>query len=97
MKALVGAFNQEKALVRAFSVIVKTDCETDGALHSTSNYGSMARSTGTPVRMTSTRQEDVTRGDAEDDAVTTEAESVTLTSILPSVWREKMLFTSSNT
>ena len=28
MKALVGAFNQEKALVGAFSVIVKTDCET---------------------------------------------------------------------
>ena len=25
MKALVGAFNQEKALVGAFSVIVKTD------------------------------------------------------------------------
>ena len=36
MKALVGAFNQEKALVGAFSVIVKTDCETDGALHSSS-------------------------------------------------------------
>ena len=36
MKALVGAFNQEKALVGAFSVIVKPDCETDGALHSTS-------------------------------------------------------------
>ena len=35
MKALVGAFNQEKALVGAFSVIVKTGCETDGALHST--------------------------------------------------------------
>ena len=35
MKALVGAFNQEKALVGAFSVIVKTDCGTDGALHST--------------------------------------------------------------
>ena len=35
MKALVGAFNQEKALVGAFSVIVKTDCETDGALNST--------------------------------------------------------------
>ena len=35
MKALVGAFNQEKALVGAFSVIVKADCETDGALHST--------------------------------------------------------------
>ena len=38
MKALVGAFNQEKALVGAFSVIVKTDCEIDGALHSTTNY-----------------------------------------------------------
>ena len=35
VKALVGAFNQEKVLVGAFSVIVKTDCETDGALHST--------------------------------------------------------------
>ena len=35
MKALVGAFNQEKALVGAFSVIVKTDCETDEAIHST--------------------------------------------------------------
>ena len=36
MKALVGAFNQEKALVGAFSVIVKTGCGTDGELHSTS-------------------------------------------------------------
>ena len=36
VKALVGAFNQEKALVGAFSVIVKTACGTDGALHSTS-------------------------------------------------------------
>ena len=36
-KALVGAFNQEKALVGAFSIIVKTDFETDGALHSTSS------------------------------------------------------------
>ena len=35
VKALVGAFNQEKVLVGAFSVIVKTDCETDGAIHST--------------------------------------------------------------
>ena len=36
MKAQVGAFFiQEKALVGALSVIVKTDCETDGALHST--------------------------------------------------------------
>ena len=34
MKALEGAFDQEKALVGAFSVIVKTDCETDGGLHS---------------------------------------------------------------
>ena len=31
-----GAFNQEKALVGAFFVIVKTNCETDGAPHSTS-------------------------------------------------------------
>ena len=31
MKALVGAFNQEKA-----SVIVKTGCETDGSFYSTS-------------------------------------------------------------
>ena len=36
MKALVGAFNQEKALIGAFSVIVKTDCGTDGSLYSTS-------------------------------------------------------------
>ena len=35
MKALVGAFNQEKALVGAFSVIVKTNCETDGSFYST--------------------------------------------------------------
>ena len=31
MKPLVGAFNHEKALEGAFSVIVKTDCETDGS------------------------------------------------------------------
>ena len=35
MKALVGAFNKEKALVGAFSVIVKTGCGTDGSLYST--------------------------------------------------------------
>ena len=35
MKALVGTFNQEKALVGAFSVIVKTGCGTDGEIHST--------------------------------------------------------------
>ena len=33
VNALVGAFNQ--ALVKAFSVIVKTDCETDGSFYST--------------------------------------------------------------
>ena len=37
MKVLVGVFNQEKALVEASSVIVKTDCETDGARHSTTD------------------------------------------------------------
>ena len=35
VKVLVGAFNQEKNLVGAFSVNVKTGCGTDGALHST--------------------------------------------------------------
>ena len=35
MKAVVAAFNQEKALVGAFSVIVKTDCGTDGSFYST--------------------------------------------------------------
>ena len=35
MKALVGTFNLEKALVGPFSVIVKTGCGTDGALNST--------------------------------------------------------------
>ena len=33
MKALVGTFNQEKALAGAFSVIVKTGCGTNEALH----------------------------------------------------------------
>ena len=36
VKALVGGFNQEKPLVRAFSVIVKTGYETDGSFYSTS-------------------------------------------------------------
>ena len=35
MKVLLGAFNQEKALLGAFSVIVKTKCETDGSFYST--------------------------------------------------------------
>ena len=34
MKALVGTFNTKKALVEAFSVIVKTDCEIDGSSYS---------------------------------------------------------------
>ena len=35
VEAVLAAFNQEKALVGAFSVIVKTDCETDGSIYST--------------------------------------------------------------
>ena len=35
VKEQVGAFNQEKAPVGAFSVIVKTDCETGGSFYST--------------------------------------------------------------
>ena len=31
VKAVEAAINQEKALIGAFSVIVKTDCETDGS------------------------------------------------------------------
>ena len=37
VKVLVCTFNQEKALVGAFSMIVKTDCETDGSFYSTNN------------------------------------------------------------
>ena len=37
MKAVVAAFNQEKALVGAFSVIVETDCGTDGSFYSTTH------------------------------------------------------------
>ena len=36
VKAVVAAFNQENALVGAFSVIVNTDCETDWSFYSTS-------------------------------------------------------------
>ena len=36
VKAIVDTFNQEKALVEAFSVVLKTDCETDESLYSTS-------------------------------------------------------------
>ena len=38
MKALVSAFNQGKALVGAFSMIVKTNCGTDESFYSTSHY-----------------------------------------------------------
>ena len=41
MKELVGTFNQEKALVGALSVIVKTGCGTDRALHSTSSVSTL--------------------------------------------------------
>ena len=46
MKALVGAFNQEKALVGAFSVIVKTGCGTDGSFYGTSREAASHRFTG---------------------------------------------------
>ena len=35
---LRSTFNQEKALVGAFSVIVKTDCGTDGSFYSTNHH-----------------------------------------------------------
>ena len=40
VKVLAGAFNQEKALVQAFSVIVKTDREADGSFYSTNSHSS---------------------------------------------------------
>ena len=49
MKALIGAFNQEKALVGAFSVIVKTDCGTDGSFYSTRRDTSSVRGSVTRV------------------------------------------------
>ena len=41
MKAVVAAFNQEKALVGAFSVIVKTGCGTNGSFYSTNLDGNI--------------------------------------------------------
>ena len=42
MKAVVAAFNQEKALVGAFSVIVRTTgCGTDGSICGTNIYSTM--------------------------------------------------------
>ena len=46
VKALVAAFNQEKALVGAFSVIVRTNCETDGSFYSTKNISCVSRALG---------------------------------------------------
>ena len=51
MKAIVAAFNQEKALVGDFSVIVKTDCGTDGALHSTSKEQDQVLGAGSKHRL----------------------------------------------
>ena len=57
VKALVGTFNQEKALVGAFSVIVKPISETDGSsvalsrIHCT--YGAVLTSRLLEVQMTS--------------------------------------------
>ena len=42
MKAVVAAFNQEKALVGAFSVIVKTGCGTDGSFYTTKQEEELA-------------------------------------------------------
>ena len=50
MKALVGTFNQENALVGAFSVIVRTGCGTDGALHSTSSQPPPVKGDGAEVQ-----------------------------------------------
>ena len=53
MKALVGAFKQEKALVGAFSVIVKTGCGTDGSFYSTNqdSYSEEADTVDTTQRI----------------------------------------------
>ena len=50
MKVVVAAFNQEKALV-GDSVIVETDCETDGSLHSTSKEQDQVLGAGTRHRL----------------------------------------------
>ena len=53
----LGAFNQEKALVGAFSMIVQINCETDGSFYSTSLHTLEA---GCPV---TAPDESVGRGD----------------------------------
>ena len=55
VKALVGAFNQEKVLVGAFSVIVKTNCETGGSFYSTSPWCGGWPAMGNKVTMISAK------------------------------------------
>ena len=53
LKALVGGFYQEKDLVGAFSVIVKTDCETNGsfaALFVTPSVGLLGGSISSDIK-----------------------------------------------
>ena len=47
---LVSAFKQVKALVRAFSVIVKIGCGTDGALLSTTEYPGDPQYASVPIK-----------------------------------------------
>ena len=56
VKELVGAFNQEKAIEGTFSVIVKTDCETDGSFYSTLESGTMS-SSSSQLRLRHRRQD----------------------------------------
>ena len=49
MKAVVAAFNQEKALVGAFSVIVKNGCGTDGSICGTI-YSQLIRRVQRPIK-----------------------------------------------
>ena len=60
VKALVGTFNQEKALVGAFSVIVQTDCATDGSFYSTIQ---IASSVAVPPRVSTSNEEFQRRAD----------------------------------
>ena len=51
MKALEAAYNQEKALVGAFSKIEETGFGTDGALHSTSCYADVSHHLSASTRI----------------------------------------------
>ena len=74
MKALVGALNQEKALVGAFSVIVKTSCGTDGSICGTNYYTLHAQHTSShmavfhpPGSMASPATEDTIKAPIEEE------------------------------